>query len=139
MITGEQIKAKRKELGISAPQLGKRLGIDPENIYKWEKGTKPSDPDDYKKIENFVNSDVKKLEDIPNLLEDPETNYGDVNVLREKIKSLRKLLLDQEEILMSQKETIKGHEETIKSQREMIQYLISEKKQDVPDRKKTSG
>ena len=38
MVIGQRIKQRRKELGISAEELGKRLGKDRSTIYRYEKG-----------------------------------------------------------------------------------------------------
>ncbi len=38
MTTGERIKNRRKELGISAEKLAKRLGISPAFVYRYENG-----------------------------------------------------------------------------------------------------
>lgn len=38
MVVGKRIKERRKELGMSADELGKRLGKDRSTIYRYEKG-----------------------------------------------------------------------------------------------------
>lgn len=38
MTTGDKIKARRKELGISAETLAAHLGVHPSTIYRYEKG-----------------------------------------------------------------------------------------------------
>ena len=38
MIIGKRIKEKRKEMGMSADELGRRLGKDRSTIYRYEKG-----------------------------------------------------------------------------------------------------
>lgn len=63
MFDGRVIRKKRKELKLSAPQLAELLQVNLQNLYKWEKGTKPSDPEDYIKIENWLSG---KLEIVPN-------------------------------------------------------------------------
>lgn len=60
MNIGEQIKKKRKIDKISVPKLALLLGLKQENIYKWERGSKPSDPEEYQKITTWL-----KLEQIP--------------------------------------------------------------------------
>lgn len=106
MVSGQQIKAKRKELKLSVLKLGARLGIDPENIYKWEKGTKPSDPDDYKKIEKFVLGDLENMENIPNMVSEPQAPYGNLSNCISIIESQQKLLTEQHKMLQGQQETI---------------------------------
>ena len=38
MVIGKRIKERRKELGMSAEELGRRLGKDRSTIYRYEKG-----------------------------------------------------------------------------------------------------
>lgn len=38
MSIGERIRARRKEIGMSADELGKRLGKDRSTIFRYEKG-----------------------------------------------------------------------------------------------------
>ena len=38
MTTGERMKARRKELGLSAEYVAERLGVSPATIYRYEKG-----------------------------------------------------------------------------------------------------
>lgn len=48
------IVEKRNALSLSVPATAKLLNIDKFKLYKWEEGTKPSQFDDYKKLENFI-------------------------------------------------------------------------------------
>ena len=38
MTTGERMKARRKELGLSAEYVADKLGVSPSTIYRYEKG-----------------------------------------------------------------------------------------------------
>ena len=38
MTTGERMKARRKEIGLSAEQVAEYLGVSPTTIYRYEKG-----------------------------------------------------------------------------------------------------
>lgn len=58
MTIGEKIKLKRSQEGLSAAKVAKLLGTNKENVYKWENGSTPSDPEVYNKI-------VKWLETVP--------------------------------------------------------------------------
>lgn len=58
---GALIKAKRKRERLSAEDLALKLGLKKENIYKWERGSTPSDPEEYKIIQDWLNN----LESIP--------------------------------------------------------------------------
>lgn len=56
------IKTKRKAEKLTAEGLAERIGVSKDNIYKWEKGTKPSDPEDYQKIMAWLG---RKIEIVP--------------------------------------------------------------------------
>lgn len=60
MITGESIRTKRKALGMSAEQLADLLHVSKNNLYKWEKGHVPSSPDDYRKLEDWLNGKIEQ-------------------------------------------------------------------------------
>lgn len=51
------LKTKRKQLNIDANKLAQLLEIPVHNIYKWERGTKPSSLDFIKILESFLNGD----------------------------------------------------------------------------------
>lgn len=53
---GEKIKEKRKKERLSAADLAIKLGLSLANIYKWESGARPSNPDDYKKLTDWLNN-----------------------------------------------------------------------------------
>lgn len=38
MTTGERMKQRRKEIGLSAEKVAERLGVSPATIYRYEKG-----------------------------------------------------------------------------------------------------
>ena len=46
MTTGERIRNRRKELGVSAEQLAERLGVSPATIYRYENGAIEKVPGD---------------------------------------------------------------------------------------------
>lgn len=62
MIKGSEIRKRRKEMGLSTQALADLLKVKVDNLYKWEKGTKPTDPEDYIKLENWLSG---KLENVP--------------------------------------------------------------------------
>jgi transcriptional regulator with XRE-family HTH domain len=62
MFTGEQIRIKRKQLGLSAQELADVLQVKKDNVYKWEKGTRPTDPQEYQRLENWLSG---KMENVP--------------------------------------------------------------------------
>lgn len=53
---GEKIKAKRKKERLSAEDLATKLGLKSTNIYKWERGSTPSNPEEYMKITQWLNN-----------------------------------------------------------------------------------
>lgn len=54
MFTGKQIRDKRKAENLSVEALATKIGVGKENLYKWEKGTQPSNPEDYIKVSNWL-------------------------------------------------------------------------------------
>lgn len=77
MIDGKDIKAKRKAFNWSAKKLAEVLNVNKDNIYKWEKGTKISDPEEYLRVQEWLKSG--KLENVPHgtsNLSDSQPNYG---------------------------------------------------------------
>lgn len=118
---GKQIRDKRKAEKLSAEELAKKLKVSAANIYKWEKGTKPSDPEDYIRLANWL----KILETIPNAVSEPETSYGEVSDLsaKEIISVLSLALKNESEARKEQAETLK------------IQVRILEKMQEEMARK----
>lgn len=38
MTTGERMKARRKEIGLSAEKVAEQLGVSPATVYRYEKG-----------------------------------------------------------------------------------------------------
>lgn len=62
MFTGKDIITKREAEKLSAIQLAEKLQVNVHNLYKWQKGKKPQDPEDYRKVENWLSS---KIESVP--------------------------------------------------------------------------
>lgn len=60
--TGNDIRIKRKSLRMSAQQLADLLDVKKDNIYKWETGTVPSDPEEYLKVVQWLTG---KIENVP--------------------------------------------------------------------------
>lgn len=93
MLLGDQIKSRRKAEKLSAEALAEKLRVSKDNIYKWEKGTKPSDPEDYVKIKAWLDS---KLEEIPNIpIEKPVNNFDYQQAYVEELKEKTEMLKDQ--------------------------------------------
>lgn len=49
------IRRKRESLSLSVQAMARLLSIPAENIYKWQKGTKPTDQNHISKLEMFLN------------------------------------------------------------------------------------
>lgn len=94
MIKGPDIKEKRKALGLTVSQLADNIGVSKANLYKWEKGHIPSNPEDYRKLEQWMNG----MENVPRDTKEPEKLkdiLSDINVLRlvmEEKEATRKYL-----------------------------------------------
>ena len=50
----EKFIEKIRELGIKIPALARILNLSKENLYKWQKGHRPSNYEDNIKLENFT-------------------------------------------------------------------------------------
>lgn len=77
MELSQKIKQKRKTERLSAEALAEKLGFKKANIYKWEKGSKPSDPEEFQKLMEWLDG---KLENVPRdtqhkVLRDPDVEY----------------------------------------------------------------
>lgn len=73
---GEKIKAKRIAERLSAKDLAIKLNLKAENIYKWEKGSTPSDAQEFLIITGWLNN----LEYVPNKLDLPQMQLNDHRV-----------------------------------------------------------
>ncbi len=69
MNIGQQIKEKRKKDRISAEDLAIKLNLKKENIYKWERGSTPSNPEEFQRINDWLTG---KVDQIPNYSNDHE-------------------------------------------------------------------
>lgn len=88
MALGDDIKRKRKALGLSAEALARRIGVSKDNIYKWEKGTKPSDAKDYLKITRWLEGEI---EIVPKTEKPGSENYQADRIKELEEKYIRKL------------------------------------------------
>lgn len=88
MTLGDKIKAKRKRERLSAEDLALRLGLKKDNIYKWEKGATPSDPEEYKVIIDWL----KEVEHIPKKMEEPKPTQTAVVIGIEDLRVLQEMI-----------------------------------------------
>lgn len=84
MDIAEKIKNYRKDNNVSMPELAKVSGISKENLYKWEKGTKPTDFEVIKKLEIVLQTEWKVLQ--IQLLESEKSNSYIQKRREEKLK-----------------------------------------------------
>lgn len=70
MEIGIRLKEFRKRKKIKMPAVAAATGISKENLYKWEKGTKPSDFDLYHKLVQYLD----KMENTSGHVEEPRSN-----------------------------------------------------------------
>src|ERR1043165_162971 len=57
----QRLKAFRERTKIKMPAIALLTGIAKETLYKWEKGTKPSDINDYFKLKAYLDEMEKKV------------------------------------------------------------------------------
>jgi phage repressor protein C with HTH and peptisase S24 domain len=60
---GQRLKEFRERSNTKMPSIAAITGIKKETLYKWEKGTKPSDINDYFKLKAHLDLMENKLED----------------------------------------------------------------------------
>lgn len=97
---GRKIRDKRKAEKLSADELANKLKVSRDSLYKWEKGTKPSDPEDYLRLMNWLNSGVETVPEIEN------ESIPDLST-REIISVLTLALKNESEARKEQAETLK--------------------------------
>ncbi|HEY8898643.1 MAG TPA: S24 family peptidase [Niastella sp.] len=68
MEIGKRLKEFRKRKNIKMPAIAAATGISKENLYKWEKGTKPSDFDQLQTLMEYINN----MDNAPEVAEDPK-------------------------------------------------------------------
>jgi predicted transcriptional regulator len=61
VLNGAEIRKKRELFGLTAGQLADLLQVKRANLYKWEKGHKPTDPEDYLKLERWLNGELENV------------------------------------------------------------------------------
>jgi transcriptional regulator with XRE-family HTH domain len=72
MEIGKRLKEFRKRKNIKMPAIAEATGISKENLYKWEKGTKPSDFDQLVLLREYLD----KMDDASDqMAEDPKFNH----------------------------------------------------------------
>ena len=88
------LKLFKSRTGKSVARIALESDLNQDNLYKWIKGTRISDPEDYKKLERYLESQgAYSLEFEANILEDSPTllldSGGEIDQYgREKVKNL---------------------------------------------------
>lgn len=124
MISGPAIRKKRKEMNLSVKDLAEALKVKPDNLYKWEKGTKPTDPEDYMKIENWLSG---KLESVPH-----ETN-ADSEKEPTPLQLMKIIITTNESIRKDHSELIQLHKDIVATNAKLAD-TNNELAKKIPDR-----
>jgi predicted transcriptional regulator len=111
----KKIRDKRTSLKASVALLSKVLQIPADNIYKWEKGTNPSDFEQRKKIESFLNGNFDSL-----IVKQKAFNSTPKS---DKIESPYDKFSEQIEVVQLKEELIKSQQITIDAQKKIIENL----------------
>jgi transcriptional regulator with XRE-family HTH domain len=118
MISGPEIKAKRKALGLTVIQLAENLGVSKDNLYKWEKGHLPSNPEDYNKLEKWLNG----IELFPREMK--ESNGKEIGKVPD-VSTLELLLHEKEARGKETEEALKREIEALRLERERTDFLLN--------------
>lgn len=84
---------------MNARELADYLGVKVDNLYKWEKGHKPTDPEDYIKLEKWLSgkseSVPRKNTPVASIQPQHAPDYRDdlIAMLKEKVNSDKRLYL----------------------------------------------
>lgn len=60
---GIRLKEFRERTYTKMPQIARETGISKENLYKWEKGVKPSDINEYNKLKDYLDKRENEVAD----------------------------------------------------------------------------
>lgn len=101
---GDRIKEKRQQARLSAEDLALKLGLKKENIYKWERGSKPSDPEEYKKVTDWLNN----LEYVPREIKQESSVEILILSMRDLILNNTKLVDTNQELVLMLKSNLSG-------------------------------
>jgi transcriptional regulator with XRE-family HTH domain len=87
VVKGENIRKKRKALGLTGQQLADMLGVSKANLYKWEKGHAPSNPKDYIAVEKWLSTG--EVESVPHETKEGEKKGEILDEILANLKELR--------------------------------------------------
>lgn len=75
----ERIKSFIKSHKLDVQKFSRKYGFDPANVYKWQKGTRPSDAEDLLKLESVLSG-----KPVPKIIDDTtEDNKVSIRILSE--------------------------------------------------------
>lgn len=109
---GARIKEKRDSQDLSAEKLALKLGVTKENIYKWERGSKPSDPDQLAALMKWLND----LENGTNKMADGTAKHeAKPDLLATLMETMTQLMKTQNSLLEEQKKEVVSKISTIET------------------------
>jgi len=121
MDIGTRLKEFRKRKHIKMPAIAAATGISKENLYKWEKGTKPSDFELYNKLVEYLD----KMESDPDhYYEDPKSNGTHLNKQSPSLLTGIFLALDEESLSLSDNNAVPGSIISINNEPVLIAFRI---------------
>jgi len=116
---GIRLKEFREKTRIKMPEIAKETGISKENLYKWEKGTKPSDINDYNKLKDYLD----KMDNAFIVISEPSAQYGKSSTHSSKSRLISIFLLQGEEAeLYHDQNATSGSIVTIRNQPALIAW-----------------
>lgn len=89
MNLGVQLRVYRKSKGHSVQKVSEITGIPADRIYKWEKGTRPSDAEDLLKIKDYLAGKLETGSKPDNKLETSTLLTGSVPTLQDHINEIK--------------------------------------------------
>jgi transcriptional regulator with XRE-family HTH domain len=105
MQIGDRLKQFRRRKNIKMPAIAAATGISKENLYKWEKGTKPSDFALYNKLVEYLD----KMENAPDFVyEEPKSNDNQVKQTTPSLFTAIFLSNDEEAFALADNNAIPG-------------------------------
>ena len=121
MDIGTRLKEFRKRKHIKMPAIAAATGISKENLYKWEKGTKPSDFELYNKLVAYLD----KMENDPDhYYEDPKSNGTHLNKQSPSLLTGIFLALDEESLSLSDNNAVPGSIISINNEPVLVAFRI---------------
>ncbi len=123
---GERIKEKRKSIGASVPIIAGVLEVPEPSLYKWEKGTRPIEPEINTKLEKFIKGDFDTLI-LAKIGEKKQGNYTpQKRVTQTNFSESVESFLLREKLIASQELTIQTQKDAIFRMGQAIDNLLQQ-------------